>query len=184
MKILPRFGKRPDPDDDSFKRFIDNHHSRLWRVSLSLAGGDAEKAKDGLQNALAATHSRWPAINNDAKAFAFTNTVMRNWYRDDWRRAARRPAEISLEALESVDFRDQVGLTESAIVDKITLKQVLATLTLRERQVVHLHYYADLTFRHTAEILGISEGNAKRCHFEAMAKLRGQLVGTEEEVGK
>lgn len=63
--------------------------------------------------------------------------------------------------------------------DRVTLAVALAQLAPRQRAVVVLRYYEDLTERETAEVLGIAVGTVKSQHRDAIARLRTLLPGLE-----
>jgi RNA polymerase sigma factor (sigma-70 family) len=61
--------------------------------------------------------------------------------------------------------------------------RALRQLTRRERAVVVLRYFADLTEQDTAEELGVTVGTVKSTHSRALAKLRisPELALTREQ---
>ena len=63
--------------------------------------------------------------------------------------------------------------------DREVLRQALMRLSPRQRAVVVLRYFDDLTEQQTAEVLGIGLGTVKSHGREAMARLR-ELITLEE----
>ena len=56
--------------------------------------------------------------------------------------------------------------------DRMVLRDALATLSTRQRAVLVLRYYDDLTEPATAEVLGISVGTVKSHARDGLARLR------------
>ena len=53
--------------------------------------------------------------------------------------------------------------------------QILKQLPERERMVVTLYYYEELTFKEIGKVLGISESRVSQIHSEVISKMKGQL---------
>ena len=62
------------------------------------------------------------------------------------------------------------------IVDKLALRQVMATLDERERQLVELRYFNALTQQRTAEALGMTQVQVSRREKAILQRLRGYLL--------
>lgn len=56
--------------------------------------------------------------------------------------------------------------------DRLYLEQLLGTLSVPQRQVMILHYFADLTFKEIAAVLGVPEGTVKWRHSQALKRCR------------
>ena len=67
------------------------------------------------------------------------------------------------------------GSPENSI-EKIMIKKELANLGKRERQVVMLRYYRDMTQQEIAGILGISQVQVSRIEKRAIAEIRKKLA--------
>ena len=68
---------------------------------------------------------------------------------------------------------------ESHIMDKETkrlLKDMVEKLPDKERRIVELYYYSELTYREIAEIIGISESRISQLHTKAITKLKSGIT--------
>ena len=153
--------------DEAFSEFVHGAWSGLYRTAYLLLG-DAGLAEDLVQTALAKTYARWSSVRSVEAAPAYARTVLINtassWFRRrSWRNEVPTP-----------DLPD-TG-TESDLSARTTVMSALHTLPPRQRAVVVLRYYEDLTIRETAELLGCTDGTVKSQTFEAFAKLR-ELLG-------
>ena len=89
-----------------------------------------------------------------------------------WRR--RRWREVSVPLPERAS-------AESVSDERVTLQAALAQLSPRQRAVVVLRYYEDLTEVETARALGISVGTVKSYAREALARLRDLVPGLDAD---
>ncbi len=55
------------------------------------------------------------------------------------------------------------------------MADVLAQLSEKERLVISLYYYEELTQKEIAEILELSEGRVSQLHSQALIKLKSKL---------
>ena len=158
-----------DRADRDFDRFAREAWPRLRRTAYLLCG-DHHLAEDLAQTALARTYGRWRRVRRD-DALAYTRRVLVNLDVDRHRR--RRPVEIGGDAAEAVvEQRRAVAAGESGSDDRDLVVRLLAGLTERERAVVVLRHYADLSEAEVARELGIAPGTVKSALHRALGKLR------------
>jgi RNA polymerase sigma-70 factor (sigma-E family) len=166
-------------DADSFSEWAAHSQRRLLRTAVLLTG-DHQRAEDLVQEALVKVALRWRRLR-DGRPEAYARQVL---VRDNisWWRKHRR--EVLVEPPE------RPGADASVAVDRrMMLDRALATLTPKQRAVVVLRYYDDLTEPATAEALGVALGTVKsQTHLtlrrlaEAapeLAELLGHDVGEE-----
>jgi RNA polymerase sigma factor for flagellar operon FliA len=86
--------------------------------------------------------------------------------------------QVSLiDTLEDPDSIDpQRNLTESELREAIA--EAIAGLPEREKIVVTLYYYEELTLREIGDVLGVTESRVSQLHTKAILRLRGHLAGT------
>jgi RNA polymerase sigma factor (sigma-70 family) len=65
-----------------------------------------------------------------------------------------------------------VPSADPAVDRRVVLEQALARLTLRQRSVVVLRYYDDLTEQQTADAMGVAVGTVKSQTHLALRRLR------------
>ena len=157
--------------DAAFEQFVVDRSAALLRTALMLIGDKAE-AEDLLQTALLRTALTWRGVNGNPDAYV--RQVMVNLARDRWRRLKRRPAEHPMDELPAAlafhhDHADSV-------VDTQLLAEALATLAQRQREVLALRYFEDLSIADTAAVMGTSEGTVKSYTSRALQQLR-QFLG-------
>jgi RNA polymerase sigma factor for flagellar operon FliA len=70
----------------------------------------------------------------------------------------------------------QSALAETEL--KETLGEAIARLTERERLVVTLYYYEELTLREIGEVLGVTESRVSQLHTKAVLRLKAHVAGS------
>ena len=157
---------------------VNDLFDRLAKLETSPRDPEAERAViDGLrrapnaayalvQTALVKVYARWSRVRRE-DAFAYTRRVLVNANTDRLRRTHLREVpgttidrvEVGERAPDQVEQRDEI-------------LRMLAPLTTRERRVVVLRYYCDLSESDVAEELSVSVGTVKSTTSRAIAKLR------------
>lgn len=151
---------------EEFRVFVRTHSPALIR-SAYLLTGDQHLAEDLLQNVLIRVARRWRTIATDGP-IAVAAYVRRGVYREylSWRRI-RRNAERPAEVLPERGLPDP----SERIVLHLTLRRALLRLPPRQRAVITLRYYEDLSEADTAQLLGCSVGTVKSQTSRALRRL-------------
>ncbi|MDX8034080.1 SigE family RNA polymerase sigma factor [Lentzea sp. BCCO 10_0856] len=153
-----------------FDRFVLDRSTALLRTAVLLVG-DVGHAEDILQTALMRLATRWTSVHTAPEAFI--RQVLVNLARDRWRRARRRVSEQELTNAGVVTGgRDPAD----TVADRDAVRRALARLPGRQREVVVLRFFAELSVAETAEALRTSEGTVKAHTSRAVARLR-ELLG-------
>lgn len=162
-------GMTANDPDAAFTAFVQEHSGSL-RHTAYLLTGSSQGADDLLQDALVKTWLAFARIDQ-AAAWAYTRRVMVNLATDRWRR--RRYETITVD----IDDRrpdDHAGAGYDAVEDRSFIVRQLATLSARERAIVVLRYYADLSEADVAEHVGVSVGTVKSTCSRALSRLRSR----------
>lgn len=150
---------------EGFDEFVAARSTALLRTAYLLTR-DRGLAEDLLQTSLAKAWFSWGGI--EGRPEAYVRKILVNTYATWWRRRWNGE-EPSDELPESGVERSG----ESARVDdRADLWHALGQLPKRQRAVVVLRYYEDLSEAETAELLGCSVGTVKSQASKALAKLR------------
>lgn len=155
----------PEGVDADFTAFVTAQGSRLRHLA-ELMTGDPHRAADLTQTALERAYLRWHRIEADDPT-AYVRRIIVNSYRDWWR--VRRNHEV---AMESVPERAEPWDVAERQAQQDVVRAGLRALTRRERQVVVLRFYADLSEAAIAAELRIAPGTVKSCLSRALRRLR------------
>ncbi|WP_219509708.1 SigE family RNA polymerase sigma factor [Nonomuraea ceibae] len=148
---------------DGFREFVLARQQALMRTAYLLTG-DAHLAEDLLQSVLAKVVGQWGKLSRGGSPEAYIRKSLINQY-ISWRRRSR-------PELPSADVPQHGASYDDATLDRIVLRQALARLTPRQRAVIVLRFWEDLTEAQTAEVLRCSIGNIKSQTHHALTRLR------------
>jgi RNA polymerase sigma-70 factor (sigma-E family) len=154
-------------DDVAFTQFVADTHARLSR-SARLLTGDWHAAEDLVQATLMKVYRQWRKVAAADSALAYTQRIMLNLFLTSLRRRwwGESPQEQLPDAEETAsDFTGAVG-------SRAALSQALQQLPRRQRAVVVLRYYEDLSVEQTAHLLDCSAATVRSQASRALAKLR------------
>jgi RNA polymerase sigma-70 factor (sigma-E family) len=133
--------------------------------------GDYNEAEDLLQTALTKVYVSWWRVSRAASPDAYVRKILVNQLVSWRRRKGPRKESPTDSPPEVADPSPETGITESA-----AMWQALATLPDRQRAVVVLRYYEDLSEREIAEALSIAPGTVKSQCSAGLQRLRAALA--------
>ncbi|WP_246003994.1 SigE family RNA polymerase sigma factor [Nocardioides marmoriginsengisoli] len=149
-------------DRNDFEEFVAARSAALLRTAYLLTGQHAD-AEDLLQRAFLKVVPAWSRIQGSPEAYVRKVMVRENISR--WRARRWREVLVSRHPEEPTD-------SGTSLEDRLTLMAALATLAPRQRAVIVLRYFEDLTEVETARLLGVAVGTVKSQHRDAIARLR------------
>ncbi len=155
-----------DAKADGFAEFVASRERALQRTAWLLTG-DWALAQDLVQTALVRSWPRWERIRRRDNPEIYVRKVMVNtwltWTRRKWR------GELACVAVPD-DAAPGDLATETAI--RLAVQQALATLTQRQRAVVVMRIFDDMSEAHVSQALNIAVGTVKSTTAQALARLR------------
>jgi RNA polymerase sigma-70 factor (sigma-E family) len=162
--------------DEELAEFCRVEYRRLVGV-LSLYCGDPQVAEELAQDALVRVVSHWQRVRRFGSPSAWTYRVAINLANSYLRRRlAERRATRRLSARASTIQHAPDTPTAVAV------RAAVAGLPKRERAVVVLRFFADLSVREVSELLGYPEGTVKTLTARALAALRTSNLNELTEV--
>lgn len=156
----------------SFEDYVTARWAALYRTA-HLVCGDPGVAEDLLQAALVKVMTQWARVARADSPDAYVRRIVLNELLTERRRGARRAAR---QHLVPVDTTVQDLSTTSAT--RLDLWHQVQQLPPRQRAVLVLRYYEDLTEAEIADALGISPGTVKSQASHALRALRAQQSPT------
>ncbi len=167
-------GRAPAADPAGVERLYRGQRLSMVRLALLLVD-DRETAEDVAQDAFAALHRHWPALASEDAALAYLRRCVVNGARSVLRRrrTVRRhpqPDEASLTA-DSADRRVLLAEEHREVI------AALRRLPTRQREVIVLRYWSELTEPQIAHALGISVGAVKSMASRGRAAIAATLGG-------
>ncbi|WP_347354117.1 SigE family RNA polymerase sigma factor [Intrasporangium sp.] len=152
-------------DEDAFREFVAARQGALRRRAFLLCGGWAD-GDELVQEALARVYVAWPRIAAGAQE-AYTRRTMLNLYLNARRKGHREVLTDTVPEAASADPDRELAMT---------LTDLLDGLPERQRAVLVLRFWDDLTVPQIAECTGVAEGTIKSQISRGLAALRGRLA--------
>jgi RNA polymerase sigma-70 factor (sigma-E family) len=154
-------------ESSQFREYVQSRQAALFRSALLLTGS-RQDAEDLLQEALTKLALRWHAIERAGSPDAYVRTTMYHQWISWWRRRGHGHEYATSEWPEMAGRGDLAA--DGAL--RVALVQILRQLTARQRAVVVLRFYEDLSESEVARILGCSVGTVRSQVHRTLARLR------------
>jgi RNA polymerase sigma-70 factor (sigma-E family) len=172
------------PATPTFDDYVASRGAALRRLAFMLTG-DRHLAEDLTQDVLIRVYGHWSRIAAMPQVDAYVRRTLVNTH-VSWRRR-RSSGEVPLaEPADAAGVAPAVPDGVEAAADRDQAWRLLATLPRKQRAVLVLRYYEDLSDQQIAETLGCSQGTVRSQASRALATLRGTLqdIVALEGVGK
>ena len=155
-----------DQAREDFRTYVVGRSPALLRTAYLLTGSRAD-AEDLLQTALAKTYLSWDRIRDREAVDGYVRRIMVNTQTSWWRRRKvdEDPTDELPEPGGGRDAHADLDLHDA-------LWTALSALPKRQRAMVVLRYYEDLSEAETAHVMGVSVGTVKSTTSRALTKLR------------
>ena len=151
---------------EGFPQFIEARERALQRTAWFMTN-DWALAQDLVQTALARSWPYWGRIRRGDDPEIYVRRVMVNTWAT-WRRRRRRGEQPT----GMLTNQPAPGDMAADVATRLAVRSVLATLTKRQRAVVVLRLFDDLSEAQVAQILGCAVGTVKATMSQALGRLR------------
>jgi RNA polymerase sigma-70 factor (ECF subfamily) len=168
--------RNPATAEEGFSRLLEVNLDRSYRIA-GLILGDAAEAEDAVGDAIERAWAHAGQLRDPARFQAWFDRILVNTCRDRIRRRSRLRFIRLDGAFDSPDNTDPFR----RVIDGDEMLRSVEQLSVDERVVVVLHYWADLTLEAIAERLGWRIGTVKSRLHRALARLRTSLSNPEAE---
>lgn len=156
-------------DAPTFEEYAGAAWPSLYRYAYLLAGNHAD-AEDIAQQTLLKAYRSWSRVERSDSPPAYLRQILTNTYLSQ-----RRPKARHLELL--TDAPPETGhRTAAGPEDRMAMWPHVKSLPPRQRAVIVLRYYEDLSEQEIADVLGCSRGNVKSTAHNALKSLRAALA--------
>ena len=162
-----------EPDAPGFAEFVAARSRSLLRTAYLLTG-DHQRAEDLVQSTLTKVYLRWERVSQMDQPAAYARRILvnqassRRWWR------ASRELTLTVPDLPTDGYDDRVATSR-------TVWNAVLALPPRQRAVIVLRYYEDLSELDIAEILGMAPGTVKSTAHAANRRLAGVLADLVDE---
>lgn len=159
------------------------HWSGLVRLAWLLLHDD-QAAEEVVQDAFIAVHRRWESLRNPDSAAAYLRRAVVKGARSDLRHRGVQERYLARQRREAVGHgaargsaRAEASAEDRALDVEATQSMIVALRRLpqRQREVLTMRYYLDLSEAEIADALGISTGSVKAHAHRGLASLRDRV---------
>jgi RNA polymerase sigma-70 factor (sigma-E family) len=167
--------------DSALTQLYAAHWHSLVRLSWLLVR-DQHVAEETVQDAFVAMHSRWSQLRDKDLALAYLRRCVVNSSRSVLRhrtvedRYLRTETSARTASGTTTEPSAEARALEHATGDRLVA--ALGRLPRRQREVLTLRYYLDLSEAQIADALGISPGSVKAHAHRGLTGLRSDVEGT------
>lgn len=170
LKSVP--GGRSGADEAVAELFRD-YYNQMVKVAVLLVD-ERGLAEEVVQDAFMKLHQAWDHLEDPHRAVGYLRTSVVNLSRSRLRRrmVARKHAP------RLVVVPDNTDPDAAAVIRRATLRSALDRLPRRQREVIVLRYFSELSEAETGQALGISKGAVKAYSSRGMAAL-SEILGAD-----
>jgi RNA polymerase sigma-70 factor (sigma-E family) len=160
--------------DEEFRVFMRGRWSAMVRLAYTLTG-DQGHAEDITQAAFAKAYSSWGRVRQAGDPDAYVRTIVIN---ENSKRFRRKRVREDLRA----DVPEQGWDVDDGLAERAALRDALRLLGPRQRAVIVLRFWLDMSEAEAARALNCSVGTVKSQTSRALATLRKHTEITEGEL--
>ena len=166
-------------DTPDLRSAIERYHAECFGWALSCCGRDRVEAEDVLQTSYLKVLQGRARFDDRSSVKTWLFGVIRNTASEERRRVFTRRRIGEAQAAEAVHVTVQPGVTAAEDAQRnAQLVIALASLAPRQREVLQLVFYHDMTIEDAAVVMGVSLGTA-RTHYERGKSRLRVLLGVE-----
>lgn len=164
---------------DEMEKKIRPHHPAAFGWAMACCGGEHEEAEDILQTTYLKILEGRATFNGHSSLRTWLFGVIRKTAAEERRRRIMRRLALSRRAGQAPAEPQPANPEEGAGVSErgTLLRRALEGLSSRQRQILHLVFYQDLSIQEAGQVLGISVGSARTHYERGKARLRRNLAG-------
>lgn len=168
-------------DEDSFRQFATGHAAALRRCAY-LFCGDWHLAEDLMQTTLIKIYRSWSRVQKQDSLANYARTVLLRSWLDERRRPWRRSEFSEAAVPDKPDEKADPASGDGRRWARNLIHAALLELPQRQRAVLVLRYFDDLSVAETAAVMRCAEGTVKSQAARGLEALRAVVarLGAED----
>jgi len=164
-------------EEQAFREYAEARSAHLLRAAYLMCG-DWHRAQDLVATTMVKLYVAWRRAQRVEHLDAYVNRMLLRVWLDERRRPWRR--EHVTEHMPDLVAAgpDGANVTDHAVdvERRDALRRLLDALPARQRTVLVLRFYQDLSVEQTADVLGVSAGAVRQLTARALAAVRAQAA--------
>jgi len=165
-------------DNHDIRAQLEQHHVHAYTWALSLCRYASQDADNVLQTAYVNILARKAVFSGRSSfrtwLFAVIRKTAAELRRREWLNPLQRMGDYNSEQHIDPPRPDDVFHDDER---SLLLRHAIAQLPRRQREVLHLVFYQDLSLAQCAEVMAVSIGSARRHYERAKQRLREHVIG-------
>ena len=164
-------------DENAFATLIEKYQRQVHALAFRKVG-DFQTAEDITQETFLRVHQKLATLNDPTKfpgwLYAIANHLCIAWYREN-RLQTESLQEIYISEVETDAYSRYIATEHAKTTDvaqQDLVKRLLTKLKERDREVITLHYFEEMTSSEISELLGVSENTIKSQLHRARQQLK------------
>lgn len=168
-------------DRDAFAGLMEIYQPQALRAAYLISGNHAD-SEDIVQETFVACYMNRGQIKNPE---AFKGWFYKTLSRNAWKICRKKKREQPSEEVFPTDAAAPGEILGSVILkeEEQTLYEAILRLPVKQRTVIVLYYYNQMSVKEIAKICGCLEGTVKSRLFNGKARLKEELIKNEEKGG-
>ena len=164
-------------DENAFATLMEKYQRQVHALAFRKVG-DFQTAEDITQETFLQVHQKLATLNDPTKfsgwLYAIVNHLCIAWYRKH-RLQTEALQEIYISEIETEAYSRYIATEHAKITAEAQhdlVKRLLTKLKERDREVIALHYFEEMTSAEIGEFLGVSENTIKSRLHRARQQLK------------
>lgn len=162
-------------DKNSFDELYDKYYLMLFRTAYLILGNSYD-AEDVTQDAFVSIYVNIKSLKDPDKLKPWMFSILKN---SAYKKYKNKKRELPDEEIQLKVDKETYTIEEEFVV-KSEIQDALMSLNKKQREVIVLFYYNDLTIKEIASALGVFEGTVKSRLFKARKVLKKELEHSNE----
>ncbi len=170
----PYDSKNTTNEAELYAELLEQYGDKLLRLAFIMLG-DIQLSEDVVQESFLALHRSLGSLRGDSSYYTWLVRVTINQSKNLLRR--KKIKKILL--IDDIKQQSNSASPEEALLaseEKVEIRQALAALPLKYREVMYLYYYEELKIKAIAEIMDMSEAGIKTRLQRGRAHLKKRLM--------
>ncbi len=156
--------------EDDFSTLYRQHFDQVYRYLFSRLGNQQD-AEDVCSQTFIQAYKSFTSLRDPARFLPWVFKISRNKMNDFWRR--QKPI-VALDDEIGSGNPDLLHSTEE-LVRHERIAQLIRNLPEKDQELIRLRYLGELSFHEISQVLGKSEGAAKKSLYRLLAQLQSQM---------
>lgn len=166
--------KAQQGDHEAFREIVEEYTPLVWRIARTLLS-NREIIEDALQETWIDVWHGLPSFHYGKPFKPWLISVVTNRCRMITRRQGVAPITLETADMSNVEDSDDMLNNLQSFEERFQLRNVLATLTTEQQQLLKLRFFADFELAEIAQVTGIPLGTVKSRLHRTLIFLRSQL---------